>query len=252
MLTREVRLLMRKEWQQLRRSRGALLSALFLPILLLLIIPGGQMLALVKGADAAMRPNLPAGVPLPPGLAAMGDDPRALLRMLILPLLVLLSGLIVPVISAISTLIVERENRTLELLVALPVRVTQILLAKLLVILLLSGGSTLPLFAIDAALLLWLKLAPPGLVLTLLLLLIAALAYSTANALLISLLAKDFRTANNLTGALITPLILLSLGVLLIVPGPWSIGLLVLLFALAALGTALLALRVITFERLLR
>ncbi|WP_026370298.1 ABC transporter permease subunit [Kallotenue papyrolyticum] len=252
MVAREVRLLMRKEWRQLRRSRGALLSALFFPTLFLLIIPGGQMLALASGADAAMRSNLPAGVPLPPGLAAMGNDPRALLRMLLLPLFMLLSGLIVPAMTATYTLIAERENRTLELLVALPVRVTQILLAKLLVILLLSGGITLPLFAIDAALLLWLKLATPGLVLVFLLLLIAALAYSTASALLISLLAKDFRTANNLTGALISPLILLSLGVLLGVPGTWSIGLLVLLYALAALGAALIALRVITFERLLR
>lgn len=253
MIAREVRILMTKEWRHLLRSRGAMLTALFLPVLFLLIIPGTQMLALSAGVDLNNNPPLPADAPLPPGLAVLEDDPKAVMRALLLPLFVTIGGLMVPSITAIYTMIAERENRTLELLVALPVRIGQILLAKLLVIVLLAGGITFTLFLIDAVLILVLGIGSLGYVLTLLLLLIAALAYSTASALLLSLLARDFRTANNLSGALLVPTIFLCVGVLLFVPGGgFQILLLAALFLLAAVIASVIALRVVTFERLLR
>jgi ABC-type transport system involved in multi-copper enzyme maturation permease subunit len=253
MIAREVRILMAKEWRHLFRSRGAMLTALFLPVLFLLIIPGTQMLALSAGADLNNNPPLPADAPLPPGLAALDDDPNTVMRVLLLPLFVTIGGLMVPSITAIYTMIAERENRTIELLVALPVRVGQILLAKLLVIVMLAGGITFTLFLIDAVLILVLGIGSIGYVLSLLLLLIAALAYSTASALLLSLLARDFRTANNLSGALLVPTIFLCVGVLLFVPsGGFQILLLAALFVLAAGIATVIALRVVTFERLLR
>lgn len=254
MLDREVRILVRKEWRQLLRSRGALASALLLPVLMLLVLPAGQMLALLNMPDSGQPfGNIPPGTPLPPSLAAVGDDPRALLRVLLLPLLVTIGGLLVPSTMATYTLIAERENRTLELLVALPVRVGQILLAKLLVILMVAASVTLTLFAIDAVLIVALGIGSPLFVAGLLLLLLGALAYSTASALLISLLARDFRTANNLNGALMVPTLLLSMGCLLLLPGGLlALLLLALLFVLAAVAATFIALRVITFERLLR
>jgi ABC-type Na+ efflux pump permease subunit len=253
MIAREVRILMAKEWRHLLRSRGAMASALLLPVLLLLIAPGLQMVAL--SADVPPETNLPLSpdTPIPPGLAALRDDPQAIIRVLLLPLFITIGGLIVPSITANYTMIAERENRTIELLVALPVRVGQILLAKLLVIVVLAGAVTLTLFAIDAVIILALGIASIGYILALLLLLLAALAYSTASALLISLLARDFRTANNLSGALLVPTLLLCVSVLLVVPGETGkLLLLAALFALAALGATLVALRVVTFERLLR
>jgi ABC-2 type transport system permease protein len=121
------------------------------------------------------------------------------------------------------------------------------------VIVILAGGVTLTLFAIDAVLLLALGIATAGYVVALLLLLLCALAYSTASALLISLLAKDFRTANNLTGAAIGPLILLSVAFMMFVPGgAWTVALLAGLYALMAIVAGVIAMRVVTFERLLR
>jgi ABC-type Na+ efflux pump permease subunit len=253
MIAREVRILMAKEWRHLLRSRSAMASALLLPVLLLLIVPGLQMIGLSMDTPSETNLPLPPDAPLPPGLAAINDDPKAIIRVLLLPLFITIGGLIVPSITANYTMIAERENRTIELLVALPVRVGQILLAKLLVIVLLAGAVTLTLFAIDAAIILVLGIASIGYILALLLLLLAALAYSTASALLISLLARDFRTANNLSGALLVPTMLLCVSLLLVVPGEaGKLLLLAAFFALAALVATLVALRVVTFERLLR
>jgi ABC-type Na+ efflux pump permease subunit len=150
-------------------------------------------------------------------------------------------------------LIAERENRTLELLVALPITVGQILLAKLIVLVLLASGVMLTLFTLDAILILALEIGTVSYVVCLLLVLLSALAYSTASALLLSLLARDFRTANNMSGALLGPTVALAVGVLLFAPAiNLGLGLLAGLFTLGSLGLTVIALRVITFERLLR
>jgi ABC-2 type transport system permease protein len=248
-IDRELGILMGKEWRQLRRSRGALLSALVFPLLFLLVLPLGQMLALLA-APEAFRTEV-GGLPVPPGLAALDDDPRALLQGLLLPLFVLISAVTVPGMTAIYTLISEREQRTIELLVALPVRVGQILAAKLLVLLLLAGGVLLGLFAVDAVVILALGIAPLGYVGALLLLLVTGLAYAIAVTLLLGLLARDARTANNLSGALLAPTIVLALAVLLSIPGTLRAVLaLAALFTVGAVAVTVVALRVVTFERL--
>lgn len=252
MIPRELRFLMRKELRQLLRSRGALATALLLPILFLLIIPGLQIIAFTVLPSGTNNFNMPSGSFVPGGLAAIGNDPKGLLRVLLLPMFTLISGLVMPSITANYTMVAEREARTIELLVALPVRIGQILLAKLLVIVGLGGAVILALFVIDAILIVALGVGSFGYVLLLLLLLLAALAYSTASALLISLLAKDFRTANNFSGALLGPTILLAVSLLIFVPGSLAPLLLAAIFALAAVAATLIALRVVTFERLLR
>ncbi|WP_257453523.1 ABC transporter permease [Archangium lipolyticum] len=250
MFAREVRILFGKEWCQLLRSRGAMLTALLLPVLLLVIIPGVQMLGLKSGA---MKPvNLPPGVELPPGLRELAEDPVAMMRAMLVPFIAL-GGLIVPSATASYILITERESRTLELLVALPVRVGQILLAKLLALLALASAVTLVLFTVDAALILGLRVGSPGFVLALLLELLTSLAFSTTSALLVSLLARDFRTANNINGLFIGPIILVCFLAMVAVPGPTLTALLLsALFTVGAAVATFVALRVITFERLLR
>lgn len=250
MLEREVRILFGKEWRQLMRSRGAMVTALLLPILLLVIVPGLQMLGMKAGAARPL--NLPPGVELPRGLRTLAEDPLAMMRAMLVPFIAL-GGLIVPSVTASYILITERESRTLELLVALPVRVGQILLAKLLALLALASAVTLVLFTIDAVLILALGLGSPGFVLALLAVLLTALAFSTTSALLVSLLARDFRTANNINGLLIGPTLLVCFFVTLAVPGPALTALL--LAALFTVGSAVatfVVLKVITFERLLR
>ena len=250
MLEREVRILFGKEWRQLLHSRGAMLSALLLPLLLLVIIPGLQMLGLSARTTPGL--NLPPGVPLPPGLQEWVNDPKAMMRAMLVPFIAL-GGLIVPSVTASYILITERESRTLELLVALPVRVGQILLAKLLALLALASLVTVVLFSIDAVLILALEVGSIGYVLGLLAVLLASLTFSTTSALLVSLLARDFRTANNINGLLIGPVILVCFLAMLVVPDPRVTSLLLaVLFALGAGIATFVALKVITFERLLR
>jgi ABC-type Na+ efflux pump permease subunit len=250
MLAREVGILFRKEWRQLLRSRSAVLTALVLPFVLLVILPGVQILGTRAGMNQLN--NLPPEAKLPPALVAAAQDPQAMLRLMLLPMLAL-GGLIVPMVTASHSFIAEREGRTLELLVALPVRVGHILLAKLGAILALSSLVILVFFSVDAVLLLVLEVASFGYVLALLLLLLGTLSFSTASALLVSLLARDFRTSNNVGGLLIGPATLTCLLLTLVVPDPtWAALLLATLFASAAVAATFIALKVVTFERLLR
>lgn len=244
---REVRILVRKELQQLIGSRGALWTALVLPVIFLLIVP--MLYLLLAGALPASAIQLS-----PPALSlgAAGSDGHMALRMLILPLCMLAGGLLVPSSTATYTLIAEREQRTLELLVGLPVRIGQVLLAKVLVVASVTIAICVALFGLDASLIMSLHVAGAGYVAALGTLLLAALVYATASALLIALLARDLRTANHLATAFLLPTMLLGSAVLVLVPGE-AAALLVLagLLALGAVTALWIALRVVTFERLL-
>jgi ABC-2 type transport system permease protein len=252
MLPPEIRVLVGKEWRQLLRSRGALASAFLLPALVLLFVPLFELRALPAVAHTGPPPPMPPGTHLPPALLEVGDDPRALLR-LSMPLLAALGGLTVPAVTATYTLVAERESRTLELLAALPVRIAHVLIAKLLVIGAVAAPVTSAMLALDAALLVGRGIAGAGYVLGLYAVLLSALSYSTASALLTSLLARDLRTANNVNGALLGPTVVLVTAVLFAVPGSLTrMFALAGLFVLATVTAVLVALRVVTFERLLR
>jgi ABC-2 type transport system permease protein len=106
---------------------------------------------------------------------------------------------------------------------------------------------------VDGVLLLSRGLGSPLYVLMLVAMLLAALAFSTSTALLVSLLARDFRSASNLNGFVLGPLILGSFGLMAILPGgAFAAGVLAALYAVGAAVTTLLAMRVVTFERMLR
>jgi ABC-2 type transport system permease protein len=249
MLAREVKILLRKELRQLVRNRGAMLTALFLTVVMIIVLPMAQILSMGSGTPKEL--NISPEVQLPPGLAELRHDSRALLWFILTPL-VATGSLLCPAVTASYTFIAEREARTLELLVALPVRVGHILTAKLLAILVLATPVCLVLLSVDAALLLSRGLGTLSYVLTLGVMLLTALACSTSTALLVSLLARDFRSANNLNGLILGPIILGSFALMAVVPGPTlAAGVLAALYAVAAVITTLMALRVVTFERLL-
>jgi ABC-2 type transport system permease protein len=244
-----VRVLLGKELRQVRRSKGAMLTATLLPLLLMTVTPLLQLYAARQPGMSGTA--LGQGTSLPPAMAGLADDPAQLLVRVMLPLFLVLGGLIVPSVAATYTVVAEREKRSIELLMALPVRVGDLLLAKLLAMLLLASAVVLPLFAVDAAVLLWLRLVGVGTLVALLSLLLAALACSVGVALLLALLARDFRTANNLNGAFVGPLIVAAMAVLFLVPGPLSYLLLGGLLLLVAAGTVWAGLRWLTFERYL-
>jgi len=244
-IDRPVQILLGKELRQVGRSRGALVSATLLPLLLLVVVPIPQLVTLR---------NLPLDIPSmpgggPPGLQSLrGADAFVLL---LYPLFVTICGMIVPSLAASYTIVTERERRTLELLVALPVRLSQILVAKLLSILILGIVVTVPLFAVTATLVVILGAASAAEMALVLVPLGTAVVCSTCLSLLLTLLARDFRTANNVNGVLFFPVLIVAAGILVGVGG--SARLLVLGAALLAIGgVAILAgARWITFERYL-
>jgi ABC-2 type transport system permease protein len=250
---RRIAALLWKELRQLPRKRSAVLSATLFPLLLLFVMPVTQMVAMSHISPSALQASrLPSGLPLPQVMETIDRGPIAAFRLLTFPLVVLLGGLIVPSVMASHTLVVERERRTLDLLVALPVTVGDILWAKLAQTVLAAGSVSLPLFLIDATVAARLNLVSVADLLALGLLLVCALTYSTAGALAIGLVAGDFRTANNVSGAMIGPLVLAALAAIVFLPA--GAALWVLAAALLALAAVVLlvALRWITVERLLR
>ena len=239
--------LVRKEVRQVRRSRGALLSATLLPLLLLVFTPAIQLLSLQAAAAQGPLPvHVPGGAPY-----EILADPVALFGRFLFPLFLILGGLIVPSVAATYTVVGERERRSLELLLSLPVRVGDILVAKLLTMLALAGCVVLPLYALDAAALLWLGILGWADVGMLVLVLLAALAYAVGEALLLALLARDLRTAQNLNGALLLPITALSGAVLLLTPAPFQYLAVIGVLLLGAGVCIVLGLRWLTFERYL-
>jgi ABC-2 type transport system permease protein len=239
-----VRALLGKELRQLRRSRSAVISSTILPIVLLVVTPLGQLSAI--RSDPAGLAELQQ-VPLA-GLAEF-RDPADFFLWVLFPLFLTLGGLVVPSMAATYTIIAERERRSLELLMALPVSVQDILLAKLLAMLALAGATVLPLFLIDAAALAIMGLASVGYLLLLALVLASSLTFAVGVGLLLALLARDLRTANNVNGALVGPLLPIVLGVLFAVPGPGRLVVLAGLLLTAAGVAFLVGLRWLTFER---
>jgi ABC-type Na+ efflux pump permease subunit len=244
--------LLRKEAVQLVRSRSALATATLLPALLLLVAPLGQIAGLASTDQKGWSMVLPSGFRPPPAMIGIERDSSVLIRF-VLAALVSMGGLVVPAVAASYTMVSEREGRTLELLAALPVSIGDVLRAKLLVIFGLAASVTSAMLAVDTLVLLRLQLASVAYCASLFVLLLAALSYSTGSALLLSLLAKDFRAANQLGGALLGPTTVVAVVVLAYGPvGAGSVLLLALIFFAAALLAFFIALRVVTFERLLR
>lgn len=242
----EVKVLFGKEWRQLLGSKMAMATALLLPTLMIVLVPLLQL-----SATEINIPETPETKFLPPAFEALKKNPKALVSVMF-PMFVALGGMIVPSLAASYTVTSERESRTLELLVALPVRLGHVLAAKLLALVVLSCATTSVLLTIDAVVLLS-RGVSVGFVASLYLLLYCSIGFSTGSALLVSVLARDFRTANNINGALFAPTILVTMAVTLFLPSP-TLAALVLsaLFTVAGLVCALFATQATTFERLLR
>ncbi|MEP7003347.1 MAG: ABC transporter permease subunit [Chloroflexota bacterium] len=239
-----VRALLWKELRQVGRNRTALFTAAFLPFILLCVAP----IQLLFQSRALGGRALPANLPLP-GLEA--SDPNQLLLQFVYPVLLVMGGLLLPSLTTSYAIVAERERRSLELLVALPVTVAEILSAKLLMVLVVTGLVGLPYLAIVFVLLITIGVATPAVIPALLAPFVAAVICSTAISLLLTLLARDFRSANNLNGVFVMPLLLITIGTLSVVAGPGRTYVLAVVLLLVAALAAIVALRWVTFERYL-
>jgi ABC-2 type transport system permease protein len=250
-LRRPARVLLRKELRQYLRSRTAVMTGLLLPALIMVVAPLAQLGASTAGQTAARAAQrsatLPPGVP---GLHGM-DQLETLFLYFTFPLFFVLGGLMTPSLAAAHTVISERERRSLELLVALPVSVRDILAAKTAANVLVAVATLLPLFAVDAFAVLALTHVGPLYVMAALLLLLSSLAASVGISLLLALVARDFRTANNLNGAFVLPAMLMTGLCVTLIPGLWRFVVLSGLMLVLGGVAYLIARRWLTFERYL-
>jgi ABC-type transport system involved in multi-copper enzyme maturation permease subunit len=244
MRTFAVRALLWKELRQVGRNRTALLTATFLPFIILFVAPI-QILLQIRLVGAR---GLPTNAPLP---GFDPSDPMKVLLQVVYPLLFVIGGLLLPSLTTSYAIVAERERRSLELLVSLPVSVSEILAAKLLMVLVVTALIGLPYLAVVFALLLTLGVASASTIPALLAPFLAAVICSTATSLLLTLLARDFRSANNLNGVLVVPLIFVSVATLILVGGGAGTYVLSLVLLVLAATTLVIARRWVTFERYL-
>jgi ABC-2 type transport system permease protein len=240
-----VRVLIGKEWQELRHDRTLLLS-LFLPPILLTIIP---LLVLYVAGQApdddmgqigmALADASLAGLgPIELGQAVAGKQ---------FGLLFLLMPLIIPSIIAAYSIVGEKSRRTLEPLLATPLPTWKLLLGKALASLIPAVGLTwicAAAFAVGARVLavsprVTSAILTPAWLVTLLLCapLLALIAIGIAVA--VSSRVNDPRTAQQVASTLVMPFLLVFFGQLvglLVLSVPLALAAAVVLAALAALA----------------
>lgn len=235
-MEREVRLLFRKEWHQLLRSHAVLVSAALPPVVLLVVIPCLQLL-FSHFPPAALHAERLAAIDL------------VMLQML--PALVSTAGLIIPSVTLVNGLTAEREARTLDLLLSLPVSGRQVLTAKLLANVALALALTIPLLLVDAFVLSGLGAVSLWLFALMAPMLAGAVALGASLATVVGLLAWDLRAANTVSGLLFVPSLLVVMGTCLVTPNAYVAALaLAVLYVIGAALALFVAARVITLERL--
>jgi ABC-2 type transport system permease protein len=230
---------LRKEWLDLRQDTTLLLSTLVPPIILTVLpIAVTYLLGRVPDDDtaqlgiAAADPTLAGLSNLELGQAVIGKQ---------FALLFLLMPLFIPSIIAAYSIVGEKANRTLEPLLAAPVRTVELLLGKALAALIPAVALTWACGAVFAAGIASVALSarvfavivtPAWLILLLVcapLLSLIAIAASVA----VSSRVNDPRTAQQLSGVVVVPILLIFFGQLA--------GVLVLSPALSLGATAVLA-----------
>ncbi|MEN9938632.1 MAG: hypothetical protein RLZZ387_5211 [Chloroflexota bacterium] len=241
----KVLIILQKEWLELSKERSLLLSTL-LPPLLLALLPLAIMVAVGQTPDedtsqigaVLADPSLAGLTELELGQVVVGRQ---------FALLLLLTPLIVPSIIASYSIVGEKTRRTLEPLLAAPVRASELLLGKCLAALIPAVAVTWAGAAIFATGIAAAAVSPrvttlvlsPGWVLALLLCTPPLALIMVAACVAISSRVNDPRTAQQISAVAIVPLLGLFFGQLIgvVVLSPaFALGLAAALTALAALA----------------
>jgi ABC-type Na+ efflux pump permease subunit len=227
--------------RQITRSRRTVVAAFAVPILMLVVVTLGDIVALRIGFGSHRLYLLSS---------ARSVSPETLLRHFSLPILVTISSLVTPSILMGDVLLGERERRTLELLIALPITALDVVLAKLAAVLGFALAVTVPVFLVNVVIVSALGYATPYQEVALGALLVAAVFYSAGSGLLVALLAGEPRAANIVSGLVLGPIVPIVGLILGGVSGESAI--LIAFFVLAVLAVLVLvwSLRSASFERL--
>lgn len=253
--------ILRREFQEIARSRGLLL-AIFLPPLLITAIPLVMMVIFdrfvpmnsgsVNGADfGRFLQNLPELADWAPGeIAIFIILQQFLIFFLMMPL-------IIPMSIAAQSIVGEKQSKSLEPLLATPVRTSELLLAKSIAALtpaVLATWISFAIFLLGARLLLtsarvFNALLDPKWVVAMLVLapLLSLLAVSLA--VIISSRVNDTRAVQQIGGFIVLPIVLIGVaqttGLILLNAASFTVGALL----IAALDAAILRVGVRLFQR---
>jgi ABC-type Na+ efflux pump, permease component len=216
-----VKVIIGKEWLELRRSRG-LLAGMLLPPLLLPLFTLGLIFAMgiVSDPDTV---DIPAAA-VDPTLANLSLE--ALAQVIFgrqFSVLFLLLPMIIPNVLASYSIVGEKNRRTLEPLLAAPITVSELLVGKVLAAIIpgiLLTWLCATIFAIGLVLVVVDPVVPtlvfqPGWLIMLIFASPLLAAISVALTVMISSRVNDPRSAQQIAGVLIVPVMLLFFGQML-------------------------------------
>lgn len=247
-----IRAIVRKDFTAVKRSKAITLPMIIVPSILLIVLPLslGGLAKSVDPGTALQSPLVEQLVPSITQLPANEQIPVLILAYILAPLLLVLP-LMVSAVLAADAFAGEKERRTLEGLLLLPVSDRDLFAAKLLsayvpALAITWGGAVV--YAVVANASAWsvthrLILPYPQWLVMMVWVAPAVAALSLALLTLVSSRAKTTQEANQLGGAVILPLIFLAAGqvapfLLAPVPVVFGLGVLVWLIALALIRFA--------------
>ena len=233
--------LFRKEARQIMRSKRTVLAAALVPALMLIFVTAGDIVTLRLGFGSK---------PIYLLSSSHAVSGVYLLRHFTLPVLITISALVTPSIVMGDVLFGERERRTLDLLVGLPISALDVVLAKLAAVLLFALSVTIPLFAINVAIVSVFGYGSVSQTIALCELMVAAISYSATSALIIALVAGEARAANIVSGLLLGPIVPLEGLILTSTKGDIAMTICAAGLALLTCGALYRSIRLLSFERL--
>ncbi|TMC67440.1 MAG: ABC transporter permease [Chloroflexi bacterium] len=244
---RKALIVLEKEWLELRLQRALLLATLFLPVLITAL---AVTVFFVAGRFSGNFNT--AGVPLPPELASL--SPLELAQAIVgrqFSVLFLLLPIFVPTVLASYAIVGEKRERTLEPVLATPIRTWELLVGKALAALIPALAVTIAAAAVFVAGILAFAVSDrvrdvvvtAGWVIAVLVDTPLLALIGVALIVVLSSRVNDPRTAQQISAVLIVPVLLLLFGQLagVIVLGPalaLGIGLILALIAAFALWIA--------------
>ncbi len=233
--------LFRKEARQITRSKRTVLAAALVPALMLIFVTGGDIVTLRLGFGSK---------PIYLLSSSHAVSGVYLLRHFTLPILITISALVTPSIVMGDVLFGERERRTLDLLVALPISALDVVLAKLAAVLLFALTVTIPLFALNVVIVSSFGYGSVSQTIALFELMLAAISYSATSALIIALIAGEARAANIVSGLLLGPIVPLEGLILTSTKGDIAVTICAVGLGLLTCGALYRSIRLLSFERL--
>lgn len=212
--------IVRKEWLDLRRNKTVLGAFVALPLFLTTIACAMMITVARAVADPSAKASSMKGMPA--AVVALTDDPRvATVMMMSFSALMMFSivPVILPSISAAHSIVGEKQARSLEPLLATPIRTWELLTGKLVAILVPALAPTF--VGYGAYLLVVWRVAPspvfdlvvsPGFLLTVGLVGPLAAVLAVAFGIMVSSRAADLQSAQGLSGLLVLPVIGIGMG----------------------------------------